>query len=80
MSNSFAEFLARLRGGDDAAAAEELFGRFAHQLIALLALSLQRYTTREISERLGRAGRTVRLPRGRQTIPPRGEREATAAG
>ena len=34
MSNSFAEFLARLRGGDDAAAGE-LFGRFAHQLIAL---------------------------------------------
>ena len=34
MSNSFAEFLERLRGGDDAAA-EELFGRFAHQLIAL---------------------------------------------
>jgi RNA polymerase sigma-70 factor (ECF subfamily) len=34
MSNSFAEFLARLQGGDDAAA-RELFGRFAHQLIAL---------------------------------------------
>jgi RNA polymerase sigma-70 factor (ECF subfamily) len=34
MSNSFADFLARLRGGDDAAA-QELFGRFAHQLIAL---------------------------------------------
>jgi RNA polymerase sigma-70 factor (ECF subfamily) len=34
MSNSFADFLARLRGGDDAAA-RELFGRFAHQLIAL---------------------------------------------
>ena len=34
MSNSFAEFLTRLRGGD-AAAAQELFGRFAHQLIAL---------------------------------------------
>jgi RNA polymerase sigma-70 factor (ECF subfamily) len=34
MSNSFAEFLDRLRGGDDAAA-QELFGRFAHQLIAL---------------------------------------------
>jgi RNA polymerase sigma-70 factor (ECF subfamily) len=34
MSNSFVEFLARLRGGDDAAA-RELFGRFAHQLIAL---------------------------------------------
>jgi RNA polymerase sigma-70 factor (ECF subfamily) len=34
MTNSFAEFLARLRGGDDAAA-RELFGRFAHQLIAL---------------------------------------------
>ena len=34
MANSFADFLARLRGGDDAAATE-LFGRFAHQLIAL---------------------------------------------
>jgi RNA polymerase sigma-70 factor (ECF subfamily) len=34
MSNSFAEFLARLQRGDDAAA-EELFGRFTHQLIAL---------------------------------------------
>src|SRR5215467_15633241 len=34
MSNSFAEFLARLHGGDDAAA-QELFGRFTHQLIAL---------------------------------------------
>jgi RNA polymerase sigma-70 factor (ECF subfamily) len=34
MSNSFAEFLARLQSGDDAAA-QELFGRFAHQLIAL---------------------------------------------
>jgi RNA polymerase sigma-70 factor (ECF subfamily) len=34
MSNSFAEFLTRLRGGDDAAA-QELFGRFAHQLINL---------------------------------------------
>jgi RNA polymerase sigma-70 factor (ECF subfamily) len=34
MSNSFAEFLARLQSGD-AAAAQELFGRFAHQLIAL---------------------------------------------
>jgi len=34
MTNSFAEFLARLHGGDDAAA-QELFGRFAHQLIAL---------------------------------------------
>jgi RNA polymerase sigma-70 factor (ECF subfamily) len=34
MSNSFAEFLTRLRGGD-AAAAQELFGRFARQLIAL---------------------------------------------
>jgi RNA polymerase sigma-70 factor (ECF subfamily) len=34
MSNSFADFLARLRGGDDAAA-QELFARFAHQLIAL---------------------------------------------
>jgi RNA polymerase sigma-70 factor (ECF subfamily) len=34
MSNSFVEFLARLRGGDDAAA-RELFARFAHQLIAL---------------------------------------------
>jgi hypothetical protein len=34
MSNSFAEFLARLHSQDDAAA-KELFGRFAHQLIAL---------------------------------------------
>ena len=34
MSDSFTEFLARLRDGDDAAA-RELFGRFAHQLIAL---------------------------------------------
>ena len=34
MSDSFAEFLARLHSRDDAAA-QELFGRFAHQLIAL---------------------------------------------
>jgi RNA polymerase sigma-70 factor, ECF subfamily len=34
MSDSFAEFLARLHRGDDAAA-QELFGRFTHQLIAL---------------------------------------------
>ena len=34
MSNSFAEFLARLHNQDDAAA-QELFGRFTHQLIAL---------------------------------------------
>src|SRR5262245_55328972 len=34
MSNSFAEFLARLHSQDDAAA-QELFARFAHQLIAL---------------------------------------------
>ena len=34
MSNSFAEFLARLHNQDDAAA-QELFVRFAHQLIAL---------------------------------------------
>jgi RNA polymerase sigma-70 factor (ECF subfamily) len=34
MSNSFVEFLARLHNRDDAAA-QELFGRFAHQLIAL---------------------------------------------
>jgi len=34
MSNSFAEFLARLHCQDDAAA-QELFARFAHQLIAL---------------------------------------------
>jgi RNA polymerase sigma-70 factor (ECF subfamily) len=34
MSDSFAEFLARLRGGEDAAA-QELFGRFTHQLLAL---------------------------------------------
>jgi RNA polymerase sigma-70 factor (ECF subfamily) len=34
MSNSFAEFLARLQRQDDTAA-QELFARFAHQLIAL---------------------------------------------
>ncbi len=34
MPNSFAEFLERLHSDDDAAAGE-LFGRFAHQLIAL---------------------------------------------
>ena len=34
MTNSFADFLTRLHRGDDAAA-QELFGRFAHQLIAL---------------------------------------------
>jgi RNA polymerase sigma-70 factor, ECF subfamily len=34
MSNSFAEFLTRLRSQDNAAA-QELFARFAHQLIAL---------------------------------------------
>jgi RNA polymerase sigma-70 factor (ECF subfamily) len=34
MSNSFAEFLTRLRNQDDAAA-QELFARFTHQLIAL---------------------------------------------
>jgi len=34
MSNSFAEFLTRLRSQEDAAA-QELFARFAHQLIAL---------------------------------------------
>jgi RNA polymerase sigma-70 factor (ECF subfamily) len=34
MSNSFAEFLARLQNQDDAAS-RELFVRFAHQLIAL---------------------------------------------
>ena len=34
MSNSFAEFLARLHSRDDTAA-QELFGRFTHQLIAL---------------------------------------------
>src|SRR6516225_7986442 len=34
MSNSFTDFLARLHSRDDAAA-QELFGRFAHQLIAL---------------------------------------------
>jgi RNA polymerase sigma-70 factor (ECF subfamily) len=34
MSNSFAEFLARLHNGEDAAA-QELFGRFTHQLVAL---------------------------------------------
>jgi RNA polymerase sigma-70 factor (ECF subfamily) len=34
MTDSFAEFLVRLRSRDDTAA-QELFGRFAHQLIAL---------------------------------------------
>jgi RNA polymerase sigma-70 factor, ECF subfamily len=34
MSDSFAEFLTRLHNRDDAAA-QELFGRFTHQLIAL---------------------------------------------
>jgi RNA polymerase sigma-70 factor (ECF subfamily) len=34
MSQSFADFLGRLQRGDDAAS-RELFGRFAHQLIAL---------------------------------------------
>jgi hypothetical protein len=34
MSNSFAEFLVRLKRQDDSAA-QELFGRFTHQLIAL---------------------------------------------
>src|SRR5499427_1512169 len=34
MSDSFAEFLSRLQARDDAAA-QELFGRFTHQLIAL---------------------------------------------
>jgi RNA polymerase sigma-70 factor (ECF subfamily) len=34
MTNSFAEFLDRLHNRDDAAA-QELFGRFTHQLIAL---------------------------------------------
>jgi RNA polymerase sigma-70 factor (ECF subfamily) len=34
MSDSFAAFLSRLQAGDDAAA-QELFGRFTHQLIAL---------------------------------------------
>jgi RNA polymerase sigma factor (sigma-70 family) len=34
MSDSFANFLSRLRNQDDAAA-QELFGRFAHQLVAL---------------------------------------------
>src|SRR5581483_4578571 len=34
MSDSFAQFLARLHSQDQAAA-QELFGRFAHQLIAL---------------------------------------------
>src|SRR5437763_7729098 len=34
MADSFPEFLARLQRRDDAAA-QELFGRFAHQLIAL---------------------------------------------
>src|SRR5262252_9578425 len=34
MSDSFAEFLSRLQARDDAAA-QELFGRFTHQLIGL---------------------------------------------
>src|SRR5262245_57943432 len=34
MSDSFADFLRRLQAGEDAAA-QELFGRFTHQLIAL---------------------------------------------
>lgn len=34
MPNSFAEFMVRLHSGSDAAA-QELFGRFTHQLIAL---------------------------------------------
>src|SRR5947209_17832056 len=34
MSDSFAEFMSRLQARDDAAA-QELFGRFTHQLIAL---------------------------------------------
>jgi RNA polymerase sigma-70 factor (ECF subfamily) len=34
MPDSFADFLARLHNGDDAAA-QQLFGRFTHQLIAL---------------------------------------------
>lgn len=34
MSDSFADFLSRLHNRDDAAA-QELFGRFAHQLVAL---------------------------------------------
>src|SRR5262249_25826844 len=34
MPNSFADFLAKLKG-KDATAAEELFGRFTHQLIVL---------------------------------------------
>jgi RNA polymerase sigma factor (sigma-70 family) len=34
MPDSFADFLTRLQAGDDAAA-QELFGRFTHQLIAL---------------------------------------------
>lgn len=34
MGDSFADFLHRLRSGDDAAA-QELFGRFTHQLITL---------------------------------------------
>jgi RNA polymerase sigma factor (sigma-70 family) len=39
MSNSFDEFMTRLHRGDDAAA-QELFGRFTHQLIALALRNL----------------------------------------
>jgi RNA polymerase sigma-70 factor (ECF subfamily) len=42
---------------------EHLFGGLDEEERPILELSLQGYTTREISERLGRAERTVRLLR-----------------
>jgi RNA polymerase sigma-70 factor (ECF subfamily) len=42
---------------------EQLFAGLDHHERPILELSLQGYTTREISERLGRAERTVRLLR-----------------
>jgi RNA polymerase sigma-70 factor (ECF subfamily) len=42
---------------------EQLFSVMDEQERPVLELSLQGYTTREISERLGRAERTVRLLR-----------------
>jgi RNA polymerase sigma-70 factor (ECF subfamily) len=43
---------------------EQLFTGLDEDERPILELSLQGYTTREISERLGRAERTVRLLRG----------------
>jgi DNA-binding NarL/FixJ family response regulator len=75
MANSFAELVGRLKA-EDGEASREVFERFTHQLFNLaprrfqpafrrpiLELSLQGYTTREISEQLARAERTVRLVR-----------------